>query len=66
MLHLLSRVFAALVVLLVTICLAELTLAGVRLLSAERAGRETQVPVPDDFWSVLREMEEQARAMGLR
>jgi hypothetical protein len=64
--HLLSRVVAALGVLLVTICLAELALAGARLLLAERPRPAARVEVPENFWSALREMEAQARAMGLR
>ncbi len=66
MLHLLSRVVAALGVLLVTICLAELALAGATLLVAERPRPSARAEVPENFWSVLREMEAQARAMGLR
>ena len=66
MLHLLSRAAAALAILLLTICLAELALAGARLLLAERPRPTARTEVPDNFWSALREMEEQARAMGLR
>ena len=62
----LSRLAAALGVLLVTFCLAELTLAGVRLLLAERPGPPPWMEAPENFWSALREMQEQARAMGLR
>ena len=66
MLHLLSRVAAALGVLLLTICMAELALAGVRLLLAERPRSAIQIEVPENFWNALRQMETQARAMGLR
>ena len=66
MFHLLSRLVAALGVLLLTILLAELALAGVRLLRAERPVQAVSIAVPEDFWSALRKMEEQARAMGLR
>jgi hypothetical protein len=66
MLHLLSRTAATLGVLLLTMCLAELALAGVRLLRAERPRSAATVVVPENFWSALREMEQQARAMGLR
>lgn len=64
--RLLSRVAAALGVLLLTIGLAELALAGVRLLLAERPRSTVQMEVPENFWNALREMEEQARAMGFR
>jgi len=66
MLHLLSRVVAILGVLLVTICLAELALAGARLLLAERPRPAVRAELPENFWSALREMQEQARAMSLR
>jgi hypothetical protein len=66
MLHLLSRVVAILGVLLGTICLAELALAGARLLLAERPRPAAHAEMPENFWSALREMEKQARAMGLR
>jgi hypothetical protein len=57
---------ALLGVLLLTICLAELALAGVRVLLAERPRSAVQMEPPENFWSTLREMEAQARAMGLR
>ena len=66
MLHLLSRVVAMLGVLLVAICLEELALAGARLLLAEWPRPAAVAEVPENFWSALREMQEQARAMGLR
>jgi hypothetical protein len=66
MLHLLSRSVTAVGVLLLTIFLAELALAGVRLLLAERVRPAARVEVPEHHWSALRDMHEQARAMGLR
>lgn len=66
MLHLLTRVIAALGVLLATICLAEVALAGMRVLRAERPRPVVTEVVPEDFWSALRRMEEQVRTMGLR
>jgi hypothetical protein len=66
MLHLLSRVVAALGLLLLLICLAAFTLAGVRLLLAERPRPVARMEVPESFWSALRGMEQQARDMGLR
>ncbi|CAN5835774.1 hypothetical protein BH24GEM1_BH24GEM1_29990 [soil metagenome] len=66
MLHLLYRAAAALGLLLLTICVAEFAVAGVRLLLAERPRSAPRMEVPENFWSALREMEQQARAMGLR
>jgi hypothetical protein len=63
--HLLSRLLATIGVMLAAISLAELALAGVRQLRAERPRPTVHMEVPENYWSALREMGEQAKAMGL-
>ena len=62
----LSRILQLLAILLLSICVGELALAGARLLRAERPGRSAQNVIPENLWSEWREMQEQARAMGFR
>jgi hypothetical protein len=62
----LRRLLLALAVFLATSCLAELGIAGVRLLRAERPWHEIGSTVPDHVWSAVRGMQEQARALGFR
>jgi hypothetical protein len=59
-------VLAALGILLLSIVLGELFLAGVRLLQAERPPGSAALASPAGQWSAVRQMSARMRAMGLR
>jgi hypothetical protein len=60
------RLSSALGILLLSTVLAELCLAGVRLLAAERQGHPAASARPGDQWTAVRQMGAWARAMGFR